>query len=947
MPGIRKHFWGWETPVLSRAVAELTGGWSGGELDLTRTAVIVPTMEATRRLREALALKASTRNGAVVAPHVWHPEMAMGWNMPGQGVASTLQERLAWSSVLLKAKLDKLPALFPQPPEELSASWASSVADTLRNLRHALGAGGFTMESAGHELAEFAADARWRDLAALEAAYLKTLRVWKLDDAQELKRAAAHAPALPDGVNRVLVFAVPDPPPLFRVWLEKLPASADARIFVQAPETERSNFDAFGAPLVAAWGGDAGLVLPMPESQMHRAAGPEDQARRAASLLAGLAARGCSVAVGVCDAALNSVLEATLGAAGARVFNPAGRSARQHVLVQVLRDGWRAKHQPAWRAWLPFLRHNDVLMALASTTRILPVDILKQLDEFHAAHLPATLGDAITLSAAGDKFRKLHSVLEEVIARSESWARPSCAEAARAFLEWIYGAREFDSANEADRHFGDLFSKAVGLAAESDASGRGSEGFGLALDALEEAALGDVHGEADLVLHGWLELLWEPACGMVIAGANDEHLPGTVAMDAFLPDRSREKLGLTCQARRRARDAYLLRAIWEQRRADNALHVIFGRVNADGDALRPSRLLLDCEDPLLPARVRHLFPDEKTGPQREPRPARTLAFSLKPELKEWKGGEVSPSKLKEYLACPFRFYLKRILGLKAVDAGQRELTPADLGNVVHAVLDSFARSTVAHTPHAKDIADWLEAELDEQAAALYGSRPLFSVALQIESMRQRLRKFADVQSKLRGEGWRILAAEEEITPEWGVKIGDVTLSGKIDRVDRHEESGALRVIDYKTSQSERGPAGAHVKKAGPRDLEDENVQWKCFDDTNGKPRRWLDLQLPLYALAVAAKHPDAPSVDAAYICLPAAVDGIGLKEWKRDSKSGTTWSRDLLDSAEWCAKEAVRRMSAGIFWPPSVDLKYDDFEDMLLGDAERAVCRPETWEAAP
>lgn len=943
MPGIKIHFWGWDEPVLTKAVAELTRGWSGGELNLTRTAVVVPTMEASRRLREALALDVSRRAGAVVAPHVWHPERAVEWNLPGQGVASALQERLAWSRVLMQTKLDQLHALFPQPPEDLSLSWASSVAETLRALRHALGAGGLTIADA--RLAIETADARWRDLAVLEAAYLRTLRSWKLDDAQELKHAAAHEPVLPPGVDRVLVFAVPDAPPLFQTWLRELPDTIEAHIFVQAPESERPKFDASGTPLVSAWGDDADVVLPLPESRMHRATGPEDQARRAGSLLAELARAGSSVAIGVCDVSLTSVLEANLVAAGARVFNPAGRSARQHVLVQVLRDGWHVKHQPAWRVWLPFLRHDDVLRALAARTRVLPFDILSQLDEFHARHLPATIEDALALSASDAEFEDLHSVLKEAVARSESWAHPSSAEAVREFLGWIYGTREFDSAKEADRHFGDLFSKAVSLAAETDASGGSPEEFSLALDAIEDVVLGEVHGEADLVLHGWLELLWEPARGMIITGASDEHLPGVVTMDPFLPDKSRQKLGLACQSRRRARDAYLLRAMCEQRRVENSLHVIFGRANADGDALRPSRLLLDCEGKSLPARVKRLFPDETAGPRGEPRPARTMAFPLKPELKKWKGGRVSPSQLKDYLACPFRFYLKRVLGLEAVDGSQRELTPADLGNVLHRILKSFVHSAVADSRDAGEIAGWLLAQLDREAATCYGSQPLFSVALQVESMRQRLRAFADVQSGLRGEGWRIIAAEEEITPEWGAKLGEVTLNGKIDRIDRNEKSGTLRVIDYKTSQLERGPAGAHVKKASPLDLDDEHNRWKCFDDKRGKSYRWLDLQLPLYALAVAARHPDAGVVDAAYICLPAAVDGIGLKEWKRDSKSGAVWGSDLLESAKKCAEEAVRRMSAGAFWPPSDDLKYDDFGDLLLGDAERAVCPPETWEA--
>ncbi len=544
-----------------------------------------------------------------------------------------------------------------------------------------------------------------------------------------------------------------------------------------------------------------------------------------------------------------------------------------------------------------------------------------------------------------DKFKDLNSVLRETVTRSELWARPSCAEAVRAFLEWIYGAREFDPARESDRHFGALFSKATAFAAEVDASGGGADWFSLALEALEDAPLGDLHGEADLVLHGWLELLWEPARGLVVAGANDEHLPGVISVDAFLPDKSREKLGLACQSRRRARDAYLLRAMWEQRRADNGLHVIFGRVNADGDALRPSRLLLDCGDESLPSRVRHLFPDEDAHAAPEPRPPRSFAFSLRPELKKWKGGRVSPSQLKDYLACPFRFYLRKVLGMEAVDSGRRELSPGDLGNVMHDILKSFADSAVAHSHHAGDIADWLEAELQRQAAARYGTQPLFSVALQIESLRQRLRKFADVQSGLRNEGWRIIAAEEVITPEWGVKFGDVALSGKIDRIDRHEKTGALRVIDYKTSQAVRGPAGAHARKAKPGDLEDENIQWQCFEDSRDKSQRWLDLQLPLYALAVAAKHPGAPSVDAAYLCLPAAMDGIELKEWKREARSGPVWNEGLLQAARWCAEEAVRRMSAGVFWPPSDGVKYDDFEEMLLGDPRAAVAKQEAWEA--
>ncbi len=942
------HFWNWDEPVLLKAVKELTRGWSGGALDLAKTVIIVPTGEAVRRLREALALHVSEKNGAVFAPYVWHPELAVTQNVRMEGIASTLCEKLAWSRALMDADLATLTALFPNPPEEKSPIWAASVAKTLHGLRHTLGAGGLTIKDVGQLPVGMEHDSRWDDLVRLEAAYLNIIRQWNKEDMQEAKCVAASLAELPEGVERVLVFAVPDAPELFRRWLAGVSATRSVEIFVHAPEDARTGFDQHGAPLVSTWGEDAGVVLPLAETQIHRASGPEDQARLAASLLQKLATRGCNVAVGSADPLLNSVLAGIFNMGGARVYNPAGRAARQHVMVQVLRDGWRAKHQPAWRAWLPFLRHHDVLTAVSAETGTLPVVILEMIDDFHQQHLPATLEDALTLSHADVEFKELHAVLAIIVARSELWAQSSSADGVRAFLEWIYGARDFDTSLESDRDFGDLCSEAIHLAGEVDVMGGGEGWFSMALDALEERPLGDLHGEADLVLHGWLELLWEPARGLVIAGFNDEQVPGIVTVDPFLPDHVREKLGLSCQSRRRARDAYLLRAMHEQRRADEGLHVIFGHVNAEGDVLRPSRLLLDCTDNNLPSRVKYLFPDELAHAPTIARPGRSLAFALQPEFTPWKKNSVSPSDLKSYLACPFRFYLAKVLRLKEVDSGQRELSAADMGNIMHEVLRAFAcYEEMKDSRHVGDMAGWLVSELEKRITAGYGAQPLFSIALQMESMCQRLRKFAEVQAGLREEGWRIIAAEERITPEWDIRLGDVILSGKIDRIDRNDKTGAIRVIDYKTSASERGPVGGHVKKASLSDLENEQMQWQCFDDAQGKPQRWVDLQLPLYALAATKKWPDATSVDAAYICLPATVEGIELKVWKREAKSGATWNDELLASANWCAKEAVRRMSAGIFWPPAEDMAYDDFADLLLGDASAAVLEQNAWRAIP
>jgi ATP-dependent helicase/nuclease subunit B len=930
MPAPSLHFWDWNRPILQHAVDELTRGWTGGELNLSGKLLIVPTAEAGRRLREALAIAAAQRDGAVVAPWVWHPEMALKWEQGNRDAASAVQEQMAWRSVLSSVRAAEFPTLFPSMAASPEAAWISGTAEVLCGLARTLGAGGHTMESVSQALKGVEDHARWLELAELEKRYLAVLATMNLQDAQAIKRAHASQPHLPDDVGEVLVLAVSDPPPLLREWITAASSDISVKIFVHAPRSMRGAFDGLGCPSLDAWGESAGLVLPLSDASLHIVSIPQEQAACAVARLIEMAHAGLTVAVGACDPALNAHLAGALSAEDAVAFDPAGRAADQHALAHVLRAWLRAAQSGTWRDAAAFLRMEDVVQPVCARSSLKEAGLLRLVDELHAEHLPPTLEDAVEF-AVDEPFTLLREPLEHMKDLADLWSKSSCTAALRPLLEWLYGDREFATEHELDSDYVKLTGEAMRLAAELDETQialgvktSALELLGLLLDQLEQSRLSDTRGDVDFVLHGWLELPWEPAAGLVIAGFNEEQVPGIITSDAFLPDSLRRKLGLASQASRRARDAFLLRAMAEQRREGGALHLILGRVNEQGDAQRPSRLLFDCADAALVARVRHLFPKDEEAP-REATPPVSIGFRLRPPGMSESLESISPSSLRAYLACPFHFYLTHVLRIDEVDPTQCEAAPGDFGDLIHETLRQYAcDSVMQECVDVAATARWLDDAVVQLWRARFGARPLLSIELQLESARQRLVAAAEHLAVLRTEGWRTIHSEHKVK-DWGLSLGGVKFSGKIDRVDRLSGTDEFRVWDYKTGAKKIKPHEAHWAKA---DDEDTDRSWQRVTDSGGKPRRWVDLQLPLYVWALRQKHPDA-KITAGYFILPATVTDTGTLLWE-------DLEEETVNDGVRCAQEAVKRICAGEFWPPAADPPMDAWEP-LLGDPLQTV----------
>lgn len=933
---VQRLFWGWEAPVLEQAVALLTRGWdSTRALDLSSTLLLVPNGESGRRLREALAYATNATGTAAIVPYLWLPEQALLPQNRRFEAATQLQTQLAWQRALEQVPLDSLASLFPRPPLNPGWSWQTETARMLAELKMLLGTGGLTFaDTATHPAAQRDA-ARWQDLARLERAYFAELAQAGVADAQALKRRHAHAPVLPEEVRRIVVLASPDLPPLLDAWISACAARGlEVVIAIHAPQSLAHTFDTCGRALPLYWGEDASNSLPVQNHQIHVTRDPAAQAMRALDLMRTLVPAG-RTAVGVCDAEVGSLMLEKLTLEHARSFEPGGTPVQQEGLWHVLDCFRELLATGAWRAFAALLRVEEFRTAIVPDTPSTTA-LLREADDFAETHLPVTLDHALDLPL--NDHLELEQALQNTQELVDALRRLPPTQSARTLILKLLGDREFNPEAPGDRERTELATEWLRITEELENEARrfnlkprAGETFALSLECLSQSRLSEPRGDIDLVLQGWLELLWEKAPRLIVAGLNEEHVPGIFISHPFLPDSLRSALGLPCQGTRFARDAFILAALAHQRQGERgSLQLLCGQWSKDGDALRPSRLLFLCDDKALPQRVAHLFPQEEDQTT-APEPPRTLAWKLQPDWTAPPPDTISPSRLREYLACPFRYYLGSAKRMHAVETGKRELDAAEFGNVIHHAFHRLHLDTsMRDSTHPARIAEFLEAAARDRVREVYGTRPAPLITLQMESILQRLRKAAEIEATSRQQGWQCLHAELQIGKDEDLEpflIADSRLSGRIDRVEKNV-SGALRIVDFKSSDKPRTPQEAHFKVISARTRLTEADEWKCFDLPDGRRALWQDLQLPLYAAALKQRGLDVREV--AYFALPKSIQDTKILSWEG-------FDETFLQAALACAAEAVQRIRSHIFWPPAERSPNANYDEILLGDPLHSV----------
>ena len=904
-------FLGWDQPFLG-----LVADWLlQHSAELPRCLVLVPTSQGGRRLREALAEKA----GALLAPKIMTPGAMLRTDHPA--VAATWAERVAWLETLERiTDWSDHAALFPQPPEP-GTEWAAGMAGELTRLRHSLQENGLTLAAAARILTKSVEGERWQVLANLEKRMELQLREWGYDSRSQLLAAGIPHPR---DVTAVVLAGVTDMPPLLERSLETwgLPVTA----LIAAPANEADGFSPLGRPL-PCW---AERTMPWPDGTWGSVKLVADHRQEAAEALRLVAERQTpsnEVALGSTDTATGDELARAFTRGGWPAFHPASRTIH----------GGLARWLRLWRDWLsdPRLAVCADLLSLPPTaaltggTRAAKAWRLAGLRDSWMVMRPDDLrhriqaGNFRSDSQRESAVEVLHAV-EALENARHAMLRGDFPEAMQALLQKLSTTDE-DCAHQAGA-IDDWLMKATPLMR----SVRRDAVFwlGLLLEELPTPAPQPPDGRV-LDVQGWLELLLEPGSHLVLCGMNEGKLPARLTGDPWLGENARRMLGLPTDASTAARDAFLYQALLMARRHGGRVDLLCAKTGAGGEPLMPSRLLLAAPREDLPQRVEILFQDVEP-PDAGLRWHRDWQWTPR---KADAPQRLPVTSLPGWLACPFRFYLRQVLGMQAPEPDRIEWNARNFGTILHDVLERWGRDAAARElTDENTLREWLHDALEHTIGEWFTGAPPLAIRLQSASMRQRLAWFAREQVIIRAEGWETI----EVETKFEIPTGESVLVGKIDRIDRHATSEALRVIDYKTG-SVASVADEHRRKIIastrlPAHIPAESpVVYQGVN--NGKPGefRWTNLQLPLYAASLHERRGATPM--PCYFTLGTTASEVKLCEWPEFSE------KDLQAASE-CAAWIASQIRQGVFWPPAEAPRYDDFTALAAGRSLQEMCVP-------
>ncbi len=905
---MRKVFLGWDQSLL-RTTAEWL--WQHRS-SLPDSIVVVPTSQAGRRLRGELADMADRHGTAIFGLRVVTPAFFL--QLDDSSVADDSVEWLAWIDVLENiTDWTKYAAAFPHPPEmEGMVAFARSLAALRRNLQEA----GLLIRDAARPLMSGGDTERWTALSLLEEMVERTLRDWgyvsRNQALRDVSTGKTHISSVKEAKTIVLAGITEASEVAWRQW----ESHHDCVLLLGTHQEQEAMFDHRGIPL-ASW---LDISSPFPGRQgmpgsVSVAASGRSLSHQCVAHLAELGVSSKDLALVSCDSDLDEELAVAFAQQGWVIHRPGKTMQGPH-------SGEWLKH------WVSLIKDPD----LGALARMVPMPETSCLTSVPAKELSAALAemrDQWLVRSAEDVERLATiamerkpigmDVLRKALAELHTWRNrflhSSFASALRDLMEALVSAGFLDGTVACERM--ELFDTWEKLRRKVQRP----NDFWLELLCSDWPQPQAENPEQRVIdLQGWLEAGFEDSSHLVLCGMSDGSVPSSPGSDPWLGESARKILHLVTSASRAARDAYLFHCLCACRAATGRVDVFLSKTASDGSVRRPSRILLQAQGAELAERVRHVFAHVEQ---------QTTDLTWQADW-QWQipgdatigkttplGKSISVTALRDYLACPFRFYLKHAVKLQTREPERGEWNARNFGDIMHLVLENWGKNAEARTlddPIA--LTDWLHTELEKLVRRNYGENPAIAIVIQQAALAHRLGWFAEKQCLHFRAGWRL----QNVEVPFSLEIGHWTIRGKIDRIDLHEATGAWHLWDYKSGNLRGGIIGEHSKKwrnqgSCPAHLADES---RLFQP-DGKSF-WTNLQLPLYAASKVTEH----HPEIGYVVMGESESNIKFDPW-------VNYDETLTQSALSCAEMILEMIDSRKFWPPTEKPKYDDYACMAAG----------------
>jgi len=946
---IERIFLGTAQPALHSVVDYLIADRNSGDwLDLSRHTLVTPGSRATRRLRELLFLSVRERGLKYLPPTITTigsiPESLYESRLP---FASEWVQQLTWARAVREVDESIRRSVFPQTTSATATRYSESdwleLGRLLRGTYRGLAAEALSFSEvaeAGGEMKGFPEHDRWVAMAAIQEEYLRLLHKRQLWDRQTARLRAIAAKDNDEQEQeietdqQIVLIGNADIRRGLRLMLEQIPDQVTALVF--APEDWRDRFDDMGCIAPESW---QDATIDFSNANISFVDSFSEQAAVATQALAELGD----------DYACNEV---TIGCPDDRIVPHLQRSLAAHEINGREVKGARVTESPAFRflhairealfagsfdSYATLGRHPDVFRWLSESERV-SSNWINQADAYRAAHLPTkatvSLGQSERRNDLQNAFKQIDDLLKPLAGAAQpmsQWSAPIAK-----VLKTVYGLRKWERSSSTDhlgvgafRAISSFLSEQAALPPEVAPILTASEALELLLEQVGETHVAPPSDPDAIEMLGWLELPLDDAPSLVLTGLTEGIVPTSTTADLFLPNSLRQHLKIADNERRYARDAYALSVLLASR-SEPKVQIIVSRVDDDGEPLRPSRLLFALPDEEVCLRWQAYFDrdDLSAIPIDPPATGESTAttepvfgFQIpEPTLDCDSLTSISPTGFASYLDCPYRFYLKNVQKLRPVEDEAREMTGAVFGNIAHAVLEDFGTGAEKDSTDEKDIVAFLRKRLGARANRQFGPNPAAAVRVQLRQLELRLDKFAVEQAKVASEGWRILYAEKkswDLDPTPTIESldpdeGSLQLRGIIDRIDRNEDTGEYRILDYKSGDKGDKPEAVH---------------------RNGRTKEWKNLQLPLYrhiALAMDLEGVDDISQlnQVGYVLLPKKIAEVGF--------AMADWTESEFESADKLAREIVSKIIRKEYWPP-LKPTYDDYASILMTTVQESV----------